>query len=209
MKSPKRYNKTIWLASRAALLILANLLSASPARSHPHVWIEIRSALRFESGALTAIDFDWRFDPIFTSQVLDLVGKPKAPFTSEISSKIKRVAFDNLKDYGYFLHARGGSVPATVRQVQNFQADMIGKALQYRFTVALSQPLDPRAGEIEIALYDDTYFIDVGFAEPMATSFRLIDPPQGCAGEAIEDKKATIYYGLVHPMVIFVTCTKG
>lgn len=178
----------------------------APARGHPHVFIETRSTLRFEAGALVAIDCDWRFDPLFSKEVLGLVGKPKPPFDAETAARIKKVAFDNLRDYGYFVHARAGSTPASVQHVREFTAAMLDKNLQYKFTVVLSRPLDPRGGEIEILLYDDSYFVDVGFAEPISDAFRLANAPQGCEGAAIEDKKKTIYFGSVHPMAIVVAC---
>src|SRR3954463_4445440 len=96
------------VASRAtrilAVLVPLAFLGASPARSHPHVWIETRATLRFDGAQrLTAVVEEWVFDDLYTAFVVGDLKKKKDG--SVPSSELQPLANQNvadLKEWGYF-----------------------------------------------------------------------------------------------------------
>ncbi|MDR3438284.1 DUF1007 family protein [Telmatospirillum sp.] len=190
------------------LLALPLCLLAGSAESHPHVWVDYDLTALFEQGRIVALRQDWSFDEDFSASVLTDVVKhrSKGPLLPGEVAKLERSAFSNLKNYGYFNHVWAGDKPVALdKDVKDFEARLDGDRLAYRFTVVLSQPVDPRAGAIRIGIWDDTYYVDVGPAKGHAPRLEGAGA-EGCKASIGEDKKHPIYFGSVFPPSVQISC---
>jgi ABC-type uncharacterized transport system substrate-binding protein len=89
---------------RVSLAILLALLPALSAQAHPHVFISSRVAVEFERTSLVRISVEWTFDELFSQMIVaDYDGGKKGSFTDAEAAALKKGAFDNLRNYHYFL----------------------------------------------------------------------------------------------------------
>ena len=138
------------------LLFLAGF-SAS-AFAHPHVWISYYVKVLGDEKGITALRFRWEVDPMFTEMV-------KGDFklktiTEKDSAFIKSHAFDNLKNYHYYMDIKADGAAFVPKEVQDFKAREIGdkeKGLEYDFTVKLPHPVK----KLVFSLFDPEFYVDI------------------------------------------------
>ncbi len=195
-------------APASALLALPFFLIAGSAESHPHVWVDYELTALFEQGRIVALRQDWSFDEDFTASVLSdvLKHRGKPAISPEDVGKLKRTAFSNLKNYDYFNHVWAKDKAVAVdKEVKDFDARLEGDRLAYRFTVVLAQPIDPHAGPVQVGIWDDTYYVDVGPAKGRTPRLEGAGA-EGCKARIGEDKKHPIYFGSVFPPIVEISC---
>jgi ABC-type uncharacterized transport system substrate-binding protein len=184
-----------------------SLASGSPAAAHPHVWINAVATLLFEDRMLVGVRHHWEFDEMFGSYVIEEhdTNKDGALDRAEIDS-IQANAFSNLRDYDYFTHVRidGAEVPLT--QVTNFTAHMENGVLIYEFTMPLPRPVDPSASHFAAGIYDPEYYVEVLLDEDDPVRFEGL-PSGACTYAVREDEEHPIYYGMVYPLTIALSCS--
>jgi len=73
--------------------------------------------------------------------------------------------------------------------------------LVYEFVLPLPRPVDLRTAPVKLAVYDDTFYLDIAFSEDSFAG----DAP-ACGYELREDRGTTVYMGLVNPVAVTVTC---
>ncbi len=186
----------------AALLCLVAL----PAGAHPHVWIDARTTLRFEDGAIVAVGMEWRFDEVFSDFVLaEFDADGDGAFDAAETGKAEQEAFVALADLGWLTHLRvdGQEMPLTA--YRDFALGAADGIVTYRFELPLAQPVDPARSDVLLGVYDATYYIDVVMAESEPVLFTG-QPPEGCRFEMVEDSSQSIYFGMVNPIVAEVRC---
>ena len=173
------------LAVLAALLALAS--AAPAARAHPHVWIDMRSALLFNGvGQITGLRLYWVFDEFYTVFALDGLkededGKPAPDSLRELAE----LNITNLADYDYFtkLTLEGERLAfGTVTEYESFVWD---DRLVLVFTVPLARPVNPQDARLAYAVFDPTYYIEILHVkeDPMLLEGSV---PEGCTTELIK-----------------------
>ena len=182
------------------------LASGGPVAAHPHVWINDVTTFLFEDRQLAGIRHHWEFDEIFSSYVIDEqdADRDGKLDRAEIDS-IQANAFSNLRDYGYFTHLRidGKEVPLT--KVADFTARIEGDVLVYEFTLPLEKPIDPAGDRFAVGVYDPEYYVEVLLDEADPVRFEGL-PSGACTYVVREDTEHPIYYGLVNPLTIVLSC---
>jgi ABC-type uncharacterized transport system substrate-binding protein len=182
------------------------LASAGPAAAHPHVWINAVATFLFEDRMLVGVRHHWEFDEMFASYVIeehDADGDGKLD-RAEIAS-VQANAFSNLRDYDYFTHVRVDGKDLPLREVTDFTARIDNGSLVYEFTMPLAKPVDPGARRFAAAIYDPEYYVEVLLDEDDPVRFEGL--PSGACTYAIEEDSAhPIYYGLVNPLTIVLSC---
>ena len=78
---------------------------------------------------------------------------------------LRREVFDPLKKFNYYVHIWAGGEKRDSPSIDDFSASFDDKKLVYRFTVALTPPADPAAGDIVASLYDEEIYVDFRFFE--------------------------------------------
>lgn len=163
-----------------ALGFLATLAAARVAHAHPHVFIDMRSAVSFNAaGHVDAIGISWTFDEFytqFTTDGLDTNGNGKFD-PAELQTLANSFA-KNLKEFRHFtfieIDGRLVENPAPA----NARAIMKDGQLTFVFRLPLAKPVDPRTTKLRYTSLDPTYYIDIAPAATAPVSFA--GAPKGC-----------------------------
>ena len=182
------------------------IFQSGPAGAHPHVWINDVTTFLFKDRQLVAIHHHWEFDEIFSSFVIqqhdnDHNGK----FDKTENASVQKEAFSNLQDYGYFTHVRIDDKKLPLDKVEGFQATIKKEIMIYEFTLRLPQPVDVIKRHIAVGVFDPEYYVEVDLDENDPVHFSGL-PSGACTFDIREDTKHPIYYGMVDPPVIYLTC---
>ena len=165
------------LVSRFALAVLA-LIFASKAQAHPHVWVTMKSELVYRAdGSATGVRHAWTFDDMFsTFATTGLESKEKGKFTREELAPLAQVNVESLKEFDYFTFARVNGKKAELDAPVDYWLEYTDGLLTLHFTLPLKVPA--KAQNLDIEVYDGTYFVDFALAEkdPVA----LVGAPSGC-----------------------------
>jgi ABC-type uncharacterized transport system substrate-binding protein len=192
--------------ARVAMATCALALCAGPAAAHPHVWINAVATFLFEDRMLVGVRHHWEFDEMFASLVIEEqdAGRNGKLDRAEIAS-IQANAFSNLRDYDYFTHVRidGNDVP--LHEVRDFAARIDDRVLVYEFTMPLAKPVDPGADRFAAGIYDPEYYVEVLLDEDDPVRFEGL-PSGACTYAIQEDSEHPIYYGMVYPLTIVLSC---
>ncbi len=175
----------LWRASHgfdALLGILAaltcGLATGTPAAAHPHVFVNIKSAIIFDAnGAITAIRHAWAFDDAFSVFATQgLASSQKGVFTREELAPLAKVNVTSLKEYNYFTYATVGGWSAPLIDPTDHWLDYNDAVLTLHFTLPFKTPMKERSLDLEI--YDPFYFVEFHLTEKDPVV--LADAPAGC-----------------------------
>ena len=187
------------LAMVAAVLVL---LQASPARAHPHIWIDAHLDIRIDNMKVTNITVTWMFDEIFSYALIEEFDRDvNNIFTATEVAELQANAFAALKESGYFTHFR--QMTAFPPSVAGFSAWIEGDRIGYSFDI--SAPDVPLTEGLDISVYDETFYVDVILDE--AGPVTLSGPgAAACLYRLSEDAQNPIYFDLILPQLVTVQC---
>ncbi|MQT12984.1 HoxN/HupN/NixA family nickel/cobalt transporter [Segnochrobactrum spirostomi] len=171
-----RHLSALWSAVSSALRVPANavfgvlavalvalVVSPRPAAAHPHVFVEAREEMVFDShGNITAIRHVWRFDDSFSAfatQGLDKNGD--GILSTEELAPLAKVNVDSLGEYRYFTFLSiGNGKPVKFAAPTEYWLDGTNGILTLFYTLPLREPIDPAGKTIRLDVYDPEYFVD-------------------------------------------------
>ena len=90
-------------------------------------------------------------------------------------TKVEQGAFSNLVNYNYFVYIHSAEGQFRPTNVRDFTAYVEDQRVHYRFFVPYDLPI--RGGEVQlnVAVYDETFFCDIGYAETAPLLFPASD----------------------------------
>jgi ABC-type uncharacterized transport system substrate-binding protein len=175
-------------SASALLAILLALVPALGAHAHPHVFISSRIALEFVGPSLARISVEWTFDELFSQTIaVDYDRGKKGAFTDAEAAALRKGAFDNLKNYHYFLALALNGKPLALPPIRDFMPSLRGGRLVYAFSLPVAIPVaaaTAAATELLITVYDDTYYVAFDKMSPAEVAVRGSDSVE--AAVAIE-----------------------
>jgi ABC-type uncharacterized transport system substrate-binding protein len=170
----------------AATVMALMFTSIAPAIAHPHVRIEIKSALVFsKEGLIEGLSQSWVFDDAYAQAALDGLDTNKdGTYSTDEIAPLTVENMNSLKEYNYFTLFRLNNERQELADVDIATAKQMwenGK-LSLRFFVPLKTPIDPRKGETIAKIYDPEYFIafDYSQSQPFVETG---SPPPNCKSE--------------------------
>lgn len=120
----------------------------------------------YGSEGLSGFWITWKFDKVFTAGILmDFDGDKDQRLSSSEVAVIEDKAFSNLVNYGYFVYIRSSRGQYRPSEVREFTAYMEGGRIHYRFFVPYPLPIGQAEVKVNVAVYDDTFFCDIGYAD--------------------------------------------
>jgi ABC-type uncharacterized transport system substrate-binding protein len=166
------------LMSLALATCAAFALAAMPAAAHPHVWVTVKSQLVYApDGSVTGVRHAWTFDDMFSAFATQgLESKQKGVFTREELKPLAEVNVTSLKEYDYFTFARADGKKSQFNDPIDYYLEYKDAVLTLHFTLPFRTPF--KAKSLELAVYDDSYFVDFTFADKDAAS--LVGAPPSC-----------------------------
>jgi ABC-type uncharacterized transport system substrate-binding protein len=167
------------------LALAAAVSLAPPAAAHPHVWATVRSEIVFgPDHRITGIRHAWTFDEFYTAmavQGLDADGD--GVYSKEELEPLAKVNVESLKEFDYFTFVRRGKEekPLPLKEPVDYWIDYDKTLLTLHFTLPLEAPLDPKAEQVAIDVYDPSFFVAFGFATDAPV--KITGTGHGCAAE--------------------------
>jgi ABC-type uncharacterized transport system substrate-binding protein len=161
------------------LLVLASFVfTYGSAHAHPHVWVTMTSQLVYApDGTVTGIRHSWAFDDMYSAFATEgLEQKQKGVFTREELAPLADVNVTSLKEFDFFTYAKVDGKKVPLADPVDYWLDFKDEVLTLHFTLPLKSPV--KAQNLEVEVYDPTYFVDFGFAEKSPVS--LVGAPAQC-----------------------------
>jgi ABC-type uncharacterized transport system substrate-binding protein len=161
------------------LLVLASFVfTYGSAQAHPHVWVTMTSQLVYApDGTVTGIRHSWAFDDMYSAFATEgLEQKQKGVFTREELAPLADVNVTSLKEFDFFTYAKVDGKKVPLADPVDYWLDFKDEVLTLHFTLPLKSPV--KAQNLEVEVYDPTYFVDFGFAEKSPVS--LVGAPAQC-----------------------------
>lgn len=204
--------------------LLATVLTGSPVRAHPHVWIDMHTVAYVDAqGRVEAVRIVWLFDRFYSAYAQEDVDTDgDGSITDTEADRWAQTALGNIAKVGYFseiLVDGQGSAPATADHPVGRWTD--GQLL-LSFVVRPAKPVDPRAGSVAYMAYDPEFYIDIrhvdasdaatvqgpGSEKCSATVGRSDPPPETVASAAAlaADETAPRGLGRLFADTVTVTC---
>lgn len=191
---------------RFPALALALLMAPAAALAHPHVLIDSHVVVQFEGGRITALQMGWKFDPVYSSTLVqDYDSDRNASLSAEETGKMEAEAFQDTAQYSYFTYAKVDGKPLSWPQASSFKPIAYKDSLVYSFRLALPNPVDPRKQAFSLSTYEETFYIDIDF--PNDAAVQLIgDGSAGCRAKISPDLENKLLGGAVVPKKVEITC---
>jgi ABC-type uncharacterized transport system substrate-binding protein len=195
------------MAFGVAALLASVLAMPGPATAHPHIWIDAAATFVFADKKVVGVRVAWAFDELF-SDFLRRQFDPKktGKFDAEVLPKMK-ADLAGLKEFNYFTHIRVSNKVHKIAEVAEFQPAIRDKHVIYSFLVTLPAPADPLTTPVSVALYDDSFYVDVALEK--GDPVRMEGARGACHFSIIDDRENPIYYGLVFPKRVDLKCRKN
>ncbi|MBM3584175.1 MAG: DUF1007 family protein [Alphaproteobacteria bacterium] len=174
------------------------------AAAHPHVWVTNGLVLVVEGGAVTRLRHAWTFDEFFSESIIgqyDADGSDT--LTGDEITAVHDGAFVSVADFGYFTRVRIGAADVAFGPVEAFTASVENGVLVYQFDLPLVEPIAPGT-EVTIGVYDVEYYVEF---MPTELGVTIEGAAEGaCDTDLFEDEANAIYFGMVAPFTVRVTC---
>jgi len=154
--------------------------------------LESKLTIEYSCRECQGIWAEWSFDDFFSSSIIkgyDL--NRDGSFNAEETQMVRDNAFENLKNYGYFVFLRKGGARRNPKKVQKFSVWQEKGRLFYKFFVPLT---GQGYGEnFSFSIFDSTYFCAVKYAEEPVV---IEQEGEGDAPvyELVKNKKYPVYY---------------
>jgi ABC-type uncharacterized transport system substrate-binding protein len=152
------------------ICLAAALLSgaATPVAAHPHVWATVRSEIVFgPDQRITGIRHAWTFDEFYTAMAIEGLDTNKdGVYAKDELAPLAKVNVESLKEFDYFTFVRRGAEekPLPLKEPVDYWVEYDKTQLTLHFTLPLESPLDAKAQEVAVDVYDPSFFVAFGFA---------------------------------------------
>ena len=168
------------------ILAVMTVLMPAVAAAHPHVWVDTRTELQFDTrGQVSAIRVTWRFDELYSAFAIQgSDGNSDGEVSESELHDLAELNVGHLAEWGYFTEVRVGTADAGFLEVTEFGARNEDGTLVMWFVLPLEYPVDPTAVPVRIRSYDPSYY--VAFDTDPAVKVALVgDAPAGCRAVAM------------------------
>ncbi|GBC62437.1 DUF1007 domain-containing protein [Desulfonema ishimotonii] len=175
-------------------------LLASDVFAHPHAFIVDRMTIVFDDQGMAGIRIQWNFDEFFSGMLAEDYDRDHdGRFSPEEVAVLKKEAFDNLAEYGYFSHIKIAGKPFPVKFVKNFEAVLEQGKMAYSFFIPCHVKATDRIKEIRIAQYDTTYYSAILYSESKPIVIENADGFE-VTHKLAENPDETYYFEMLHPV---------
>ena len=147
------------------ILILWGLIfGIMPAKvwAHAHVWIHSGVMVHFDETGVAGFKIEWVFDEMFSHMIIhDFDKNQNGRFEPGEIKAVKKGAFSNLKNFGYFLHVKINGKPFKVKFVKDFKAKIVQDRIVYHFFVPCHIKAASSYKEVRIGIYDESFYTNI------------------------------------------------
>jgi ABC-type uncharacterized transport system substrate-binding protein len=128
-------------------------------------------------GAATGVRHAWTFDDMFSVFATQgLEAKEKGKFTRQELAPLAQINIESMKEYDYFTVAHAGGNQVLFKTPVDYWLEFHDGVLTLNFTLPFEKPI--KAKDLEVEMYDPTWFVDFTFAEK--DPVQLVGAPASC-----------------------------
>ncbi|UXN75352.1 DUF1007 family protein [Devosia sp. A8/3-2] len=172
---------TVSNLARLLAVVLAGLLALmTPARAHPHIFIDAKVSVQFDdSGAVVGLKHNWTFDEAFSSRVI----QGSIPMATGSPAPKNCRGWRMKMSPGW---ANSNSTPLPARRISLLKFQALGDqhmvyengrvTLSYSLKTERPHPVGQR---FELGVYDPDYYVAITFADK--SDVTLENAPGSCA----------------------------
>ena len=159
-------------------IVAAFALPARPALAHPHVWIDLDTALVFDDrGRLTGLRVHWVFDEFYSLYMMeDLDTDGDGVAEADKLHGMAQSSTKNLAEYDYFTEVEMDGSRLAQGSVTEAEAAVQDGRLVLTFTVPFAEPVAIDGKSLTYAVYDPTYYIEILHVKEDPVSFEGAAP---------------------------------
>ncbi|MDX2288062.1 MAG: DUF1007 family protein [Hyphomicrobiaceae bacterium] len=186
--SSRHWARRLALAAGGAL---ATALATTVAFAHPHVWVNVRTAVVYENGNIVGFRHVWAFDEGYSAMAIEGLDVNKdGTYDRQELAELAKINVDGLSEFGYFTYAKLGERAVEVAAPRDYWLDhaTIKKdgeepqpQLTLTFFLPLKKPVLSDAPGFVFEVFDPSFFIAFELAKDNAIT--LADAPAGCAAK--------------------------
>lgn len=192
------------LLVRAVLACL--LTSASLAQAHPHVWVAYTASIRMSGTSIVALDERWRFTEGFPVQLVGVGQMPaQGLLDAALTKRFHDEAFVSLAHASYFTHLFVDGSAQAFGAPTGFQVSVEDGKVTYAFRLPLAAPVDVRGKNVELGVWDPSYYVDYEMDSGEAVSLGT-GASSACSIRSFVDKAHPIFNGFVLPHASAIAC---
>lgn len=141
-------------------LLLFVLFSVS-SHAHPHSWIGNELKINGDGTEVESLTMTWTFDPFSSAYALD--GDFSVFDNEESAHKEALRLMRNLLNTHYFTYLYANNAPLKFRLPEMYSLSRQGRRMVLNFTLPLSRNVDLTKEELDIQVFDNTYYIDISW----------------------------------------------
>lgn len=145
---------------RLCMLFIAFVMSAV-SHAHPHSWIGNELTVNGEGSQVDSITMTWTFDPFSSAYALD--GDFSVFDNQQSAQKEALRLMRNLLNTHYFTYLYAGDTPLKFRLPEVYSLSRKGRRMVLNFTLPLSRLVDLSKEDLDIQVFDNTYYIDISW----------------------------------------------
>jgi ABC-type uncharacterized transport system substrate-binding protein len=169
------------LTAATALTALV-ALAPQPVAAHPHVFITVGVEVQYDSqGQMTGVRHRWAFDKMYSaSAILGLDKNGDGKYERTELDELAKLNVESLKEFEYFTFMKIEGDPVTFADPVDYyvEADDQG-LLTLSFTLPAKSPAKHGSLNVDLSVYDPSFFIAFSFAEKNPVSLAAA-APSGC-----------------------------
>lgn len=95
------FSVCVALALSLTALLVPGMMNAVEA--HPHIWVNVRTTVLYENGAIVGLRHAWTFDEYYTAMAIDGLDTNKdGVYSREELAELAKINVEALKEFGYF-----------------------------------------------------------------------------------------------------------
>ncbi len=156
----------------------------SLAHAHPHVFVEMATTIVLaDDGKIRGVKLNWAFDDAYAQVALEgMDTNGDGTYSPEELSQLTKENLESIADYGYFTVMRQSNKKLEIAGPGASTQTYTDNKLRLEYELLLKDPVDPKAGEFEVKVYDSEFYIafDYSTTNPAQVEGNL---QAGCAME--------------------------
>ena len=139
--------------------------TAVPAIAHPHIWVTVEATVLVVAGAFTGLRYVWRFDKAYRDSLLEQFDTDKDGTLSDAELNVwLDLSIKTLRGQKLFTTARAGKQKLAFDSPRDVRVEKRGEGLVLHFLALLAKPAPIAGVELQIDIYDPTFFSGFDFA---------------------------------------------
>jgi ABC-type uncharacterized transport system substrate-binding protein len=146
--------------------------------------VTVRSEIVFAPNhQITGIRHAWTFDELYTAMAMQGVDTNGDGILSKEELKpVVESMVNSLKPFDYFtyVHFVGVDKMLPLKPPEHYSLDYDGNMLTLHFTLLLEEPVDASGQNVEIEVYDPSFYVAFNFAKDEPVKM-VGTPVQGCS----------------------------